>query len=186
MHRLAEDVFAQHRPDRGQTITAACERGPTRALQVEVAEVAARIGQLTEQQRTPIAQARVEPSELMTRVGLCHRRGTGGDEGADQQAQTLGAAQGLRVEPQLGCQRFVEHQQAGIRGRLRLPRHSHLRQIVGEAGAEGDGGCGCHAHAFRGYAATSQPHLGGCTLRPRSGCRRRPAPARPPRTCTPP
>ena len=93
VHRGADDVLAQHRADGGQPVAAAGERRASRALEVQVAQRAVGGAQLAEQQRPAVAQPRGEAAELVARVGLRDRRGSLGDELADQQPQPLGAAQ---------------------------------------------------------------------------------------------
>ncbi len=146
MHRLAEDVLAQHRADRGQAVPAAGERRASRALEVEVAKVAVGIGELPEEQRAPIAETRDEPAELVSGVGLRHRRGTAGYQTADQQAQAIGAPQPGGVEAELDGQRHVQRQQPRVRSLLGLPGNCHLPKLAGEAVVTGDGRCRCDAH----------------------------------------
>ena len=74
VHRLADDVLAQHRTDRGQAVATSCERRTTRTLEVDVAGVAVAVDPLAEQQRAPVAQTRHEPAELMSGIGLRYRR----------------------------------------------------------------------------------------------------------------
>ncbi len=93
VHGLADDVLAQHGPDDGQAVAAPGERGPSRSFEVQVTGTVAGADELAEQQRTAIAQARDIPAELMTGVGLRDGCGAGGDHGAQQQAEAVGAAQ---------------------------------------------------------------------------------------------
>ena len=82
VHRLADDVLAQHRADRGQAVAAARERRGARTLQVQVANGPVRADELAEQQCASVAQARDEAAELVPGVGLRHRRGTVGHRDA--------------------------------------------------------------------------------------------------------
>ena len=127
VHRLTHDVLAQHRTDRGQTVTAARERRGPRALEVDVAKAAFTVDDLSEQEGAPVAQTRRVLAELVAGVGLRHRSGTAGYQVADQQAQAIEAPQEGGVEAQLGGQRFVEHQQSRVENLLRLPGQGHLR-----------------------------------------------------------
>ena len=127
VHRLAHDVLAQHRTDRGQTVAAARERRGPRALEVDVAKAAVTVDDLSEQEGPPVAQTRRVLAELVAGVGLRHRSGPAGYQVADQQAQAIEAAQEGGVEAQLGGQRLVEHQQSRVENLLRLPGQGHLR-----------------------------------------------------------
>ncbi len=102
VHGRADDVLAQHRADRSQAVAAARERRAPGALEVEVAKMTIGVDDLTQQKCAPVAQTRGEPPELVPGVGLRHRSGTAGDEVADQQAQTIGAAQRGRIEAEFG------------------------------------------------------------------------------------
>ena len=150
VHRLADDVLAQHRTDRGQTVAAAGERRAPGALEVEVAERAVGVHELAEQERAPVAETRDEPAELVPGVGLRHRGRTLGDVGADQQPQALGAAQPGGVEAQLGGQRLVEREQPRVGGLLGLPGDRQLRELAGETVPEADGRWQRDAHALDG------------------------------------
>ena len=153
VHRLADDVLAQHRADRGQAVAAARERRAPGALEVQVAKVAVGVDELAEQQRAPVAQTRGEPAELVPGVGLRHRGGAAGDEVADQQPQAVGAAQPGRVEAELGGQRLVEHEQPRVGSLLGLPGNGHLRKLAGEAVVEGDGRMAVRCSRHRDYVA---------------------------------
>ena len=74
VHRLADHVLAQHRPDGGLAVAAARERRATRALQVQVATAAVGVEHLAEQQRPAVAEPGRVPTELMAGVGLRDRR----------------------------------------------------------------------------------------------------------------
>ncbi len=124
---------------------------------MEVAEPPVGADDLAEEECAAVAETRDVPAELMPGVGLRHRTGTGRDEGADQQAQTVGAAQPVRVEAELLGQRCVEHQQPGVGGLLGLPGERHLPELAGEAVVEDDDGCGGDAHALE---ATWAPRPG--------------------------
>src|SRR5271165_7479843 len=69
MHRFADEIFAQDRPQRGAAVAAPRERRPARALQLEVAPLAATVQDLAEEDRAAIAKLRNETPELMPGVG---------------------------------------------------------------------------------------------------------------------
>ena len=100
MHRLADDVLAQHRPHRRQAVTAARERRRPGALQVDVAQAPVVVDELAEQQRASVAQPGDEAAELMPGVGLGHRDCGAGDQVANQEAQPVGTPQpgGVQAE----------------------------------------------------------------------------------------
>ena len=60
MHGLADEVLAQHRPERGATIAAAREGRQARALELDVAQDAIASFELAEQDRAPVTQLRHE------------------------------------------------------------------------------------------------------------------------------
>ena len=101
VHRLADDVFAQHRPDDGQAVTAARERRGPGTLEMDVANAPVGVDELAEQQRAPVAQPRDEAAELMPGVCLGYRSGAAGHQGADQEPQTVGTPQPSSVEAEL-------------------------------------------------------------------------------------
>ncbi|CAB4889968.1 unannotated protein [freshwater metagenome] len=73
VHGFADDVLAQHRPERCLAVAAARERRAARPLQVHIAALALRVGQFAQQQRAAIAQTRRVATELVPCVGLCDR-----------------------------------------------------------------------------------------------------------------
>ena len=146
VHRLADDVLAQHRTDRGQAVATSCERRTTRTLQVDVAGEAIAVDLLAEQQRAPVAQTRHEPAELMSGIGLRYRDGAIRNEIAGQEAHTVGTVQPRGVEAQVGGQRLVQHEQPWVGNRFGLPADGHLRQFTREAAIQRDGGVRCDAH----------------------------------------
>jgi hypothetical protein len=146
VHRLADDVLAQHRSDGGQAVAPSRERSAPGTLQVQISQPAVGVDDLAEEEGAAVAESRCVAAELVTGVGLRHRGGAVGDEVADQQAQALGGLQRVAVQTELGGQRFVEDQQLWV-WRLRgLPGHSHLRELPRETVAEDDSRWGCDAH----------------------------------------
>jgi hypothetical protein len=148
VHRLADDVLAQHRADGGQPVTAARQRRATGPLEVEVAQPAVGVPQLAQQQGTAVTEA-VEAAELVPGVGLRHRSGALRHRGADEQAHAVGAPQPVRVEPEADRQRFVEHQQPGVRRLLGLPGHGQLGELAREQVVQEHGRCRGDAHDSR-------------------------------------
>ena len=152
VHRLADDVLAQHRADRGQAVAAARERRAPGALEVQVAEAAVGVDELAEQQRAAVA----EPRGRSRRTGARRRPAPPGVAPSGTAVPTssrtpVGAAQPGGVEAELGGQRLVEHEQPRVGGLLGLPGDGQLRQLAGEAVAEGDGRMPVRRSRSRGY-----------------------------------
>lgn len=61
VHRLADDVFAQHRSDGRQAVPAPGERCGSGAFQVDVAQPPVCVDELAEEQRAPVAQSGTKP-----------------------------------------------------------------------------------------------------------------------------
>ncbi len=156
MHRLADDVLAQHRPHRRQAVAAASERRRARTLQVDVAEPAVGVGELTQQQRAAVAQLRDVAAELVAGIRLGDGRCAVGNVVADQEAQSVGALQPGRIEAQLAGQRYVERQQPRVGKGLGLPTDGHLGQIAREAVLQSNGGIRCDAHPAQRTGGTGR------------------------------
>ena len=146
MHRLADHVFAQHRADGGKPIAAPGERGGSRPLEVQIAPRPARSDEFAEQQRTPVAESGAVPTELVSGVGLRHRRGPVGHEIAQKESQAVRASQPRRIEAQFGGKRLVECKQLRLGGVGGLPRNGQFRQFACEAAIEDDGSFWRNAH----------------------------------------
>ena len=87
VHRLADDVFPQHRPERGAAVAAARETRLARALSAGCHAFAGRRDLFAEQDRAAVAERR-EVAELMTGIRLRDRpRAVGqGVAGEDRRA----------------------------------------------------------------------------------------------------
>ena len=72
VHRLADDVFPQHRPERGAPVTPAREPRLPRPFQLDVQAIAGRRDLLAEQDRTAVAESG-EVAELVAGVRLRDR-----------------------------------------------------------------------------------------------------------------
>ena len=138
-HRLADDVLPQHRTDNGQAVPAAGEGRPSAALQMQIAQVSGRVDEFTEQQRPAVTQPRRVVAELVPGVGLRDRGRITGDGRAEQQVQSVRAAQPVGVDAEFDGQRLVQHQQVRRRGRGGLRRQCHLAEFAGETTGQGDG-----------------------------------------------
>ena len=146
VHRLADHVLAQHRPDHGLTVPAARERRAAGALEVQVAPLTAGVDELAQQQRPAVPQPRRVAAELVAGVRLRDGLGAGGERVTDQHPDAVVGAQRLGVGAELGRQVVVERQQPG-RGRLgRLPRHVETLELAHEGVVEREQGWGGDAH----------------------------------------
>ena len=106
---------------------------------MQVATATVGIGQFTQQERTAVTQSRGVKAELVTGIGLGHRRRPLRDQSAGQQPQTVGAPQPVGVQAQFCGQRLVERQQPRVGGLRRLPGNCQLGEFRGEAGVQREG-----------------------------------------------
>ena len=130
VHRLADDVLAQHRAESGAAVAAAGKRRAPGALELDVAALVVRGELLAEQHRAAVAEhGRV--AELVAGVGLGQRLAAGQRPVAAQQGGAGVAVQGFGVEPQLRRELAVEQQQLRRPHRLRV---TERKQGLGQAG----------------------------------------------------
>ena len=111
-HRLADDVFAQHRTQRRTAIAAARERRGPRTLELDVAPHARAIDHLAQQDGAAIAELRHEVAELVAGIGERDRLGAGGEAVAGQDLDGLRRRQHVGIEAELAGQRLVDLDQA--------------------------------------------------------------------------
>ncbi len=128
-HRLADDVFAQHRAQRGAAIAAARERRRAGPLELDVAADAVGVDDFTEQDGAAVPELGHEMAELVAGIGHCDRIGAVGDALAGQDLGTLGAVEQVGIESEVDRQRPVQPDQprGGDRGR-RHPGKKTCRQ----------------------------------------------------------
>jgi len=91
---------------------------------VDVAQVAARVGDLTEQECAPVTEARGVAAELVPGVDLRNGCRTAGHQVAYQQPKAVGAPEPGRVEAEFGGQWLVEHEQPRVVSLLSPPGNS--------------------------------------------------------------
>ena len=91
VHRLADDVFAEHRPERRQAIAIPRKRRPPGALQLDVEPRARGRKLLAEEDRPAVAEHR-EVAVLVARIGLGDRLGPRGQDlaGEDRRGGCVG------------------------------------------------------------------------------------------------
>ena len=138
VHRLADQVLAQHRSDRGLAVSAAGEGGPARSFEVDIAATTPCIDDLAEQQRAAIAEARRVASELVAGVGHRKRRRALGHRIADQHVDAVARGQGLGIEAELGRQRGVQDQDLRSRDGRGAPGLVETREVAGIAVVEAE------------------------------------------------
>ena len=110
-HRLADDVFAQHRTERGAAIAAARKRRRARALELDVAADAVGVDDFAEQDGAAVAELRHEMAELVAGIGHRDRVGAVGQPFAGEDFGAFRARQQLRIEPEMDGERPVQFDQ---------------------------------------------------------------------------
>ena len=104
-HGLADDVFAQHRSERGAAVAAARKRRRAGALELDVAADAVRVDDFAEQNGAAIAQLGHKMPELVAGIGHRDRVGALRDALAGENLGAFRAIEQVRIEPQLDGQR---------------------------------------------------------------------------------
>ena len=118
VHRLADDVFAQHRPERGAAVAAARESRLPRPFQLDVQAIAGRRDLLAEQDGAAVAEGG-EVAELVTGIRLRDRPRAVGQGIARENRGAFRALERLRIEPEHRRQRPVEGDEARLADRRR-------------------------------------------------------------------
>ena len=129
VHRLADEVLAQHRAERGAPVQAAGVRRRTRALEVEVTRRPITVDELPEQQRPAVAEAAGEAAELVPGVGLGDCGRALGQAVAGEGGDARRAAQHLHVETELNRQGLVQHHEPRVRQWRRAPGRREPFQV---------------------------------------------------------
>ena len=128
VHGLAQDVLPQDRPEPGPAVTPPGEGRAAGTLELDVEALARRVQDLAQENRPAIAEPWHEAAELVTGVG--HGQGVRPRRHlvAREHGQTLGRAQGLRVQAELIGKGLVELDEPGLWDRnRRLPGEEALR-----------------------------------------------------------
>ena len=77
MHRLADHVLAQHRPNSSLAVAAASEWRAARTFEMQIANTTIGCGEFAQQQRASVAESRRVVTELMAGIRLRNRTRTG-------------------------------------------------------------------------------------------------------------
>ena len=138
-HRLADDVFAQHRAQRRAAVATARERRRARALELDVAPHAGAIDHLAQQDGATVAELRHEVAELMAGIGECDRLRADGNAVAGQDFYCLRRREHLGIEAELPGQRLIDLDQprGGDRRRIELRIEAFRQPRVAVVEAEG-------------------------------------------------
>ena len=106
MHRFANEIFAQDRPQCGAAVSAPRERRSSRALQLDIAPLAVAVQNLAKEDCAAVAKLRNEIAELMPGVGhrdrLCARR----HDVAGKHGRQLVRFEPSRIDRQFRGERF--------------------------------------------------------------------------------
>ena len=116
-HRLGNQIFPQHRPDRRLAIAAARKRRPARPFQLQIPAPPVRAQKLAQQMRPPVAKLRRKPAELMPGIGQRHRLGPRRHLGPGKPRRSLAVGQ---VQPKVPRQIAVERQKPRRRRNRRV------------------------------------------------------------------
>src|SRR5688572_26041465 len=115
MHRLADEVFAQHGPERRAAIAIAREGCASRALELDVTSHAVAPHPFTQQDGATITELRHEATELMTGVRLGDGVGVVRRLITREQSRAF-SFERARIEAEFFGQTRVEHDQPRIAG----------------------------------------------------------------------
>ena len=138
MHRLADQVFAQHRPEHRLAVANARERRAPGPLEMDIAPAARPVDHLADQQRAAIAELGREATELVPGIGHGERRGTPRAFGTGEDRCPGLRIQRARVEPELRRQRPVQPQHSRCRNPGAPPRHVEAFEVAGIAVVEAE------------------------------------------------
>ncbi len=143
MHRLADDVFAQDRPERGAAVAAAGERGRAGTLQLDVAAHAVAVDDFAEQDGTAVAELGNKVAELVARIGHRDRVGAIRQALSGKDFRPFRGLQNVGIEPEVNRKRPVQLDQPGRgdRGRRdagkKVCRQRRIGVLEGEMNCHG-------------------------------------------------
>ena len=139
VHRLRDDVFAQHRPERGAPIPTAREGGGPRALELDVPPRPVPPDHLAQQDGAAIAELGDEIAELVAGIGLGEGLRALGHRIAREHRDAFGGGQPGGVEAELLGQRMVQPDQlrcldwGGRQARVEAVRQAGVAVVEGDA-----------------------------------------------------
>ncbi len=137
-HRLADDIFAQHRPERRAPVATPRKGRLARSLQLDVAPRSVAVDHLAEQDRPAVAKLRHEGAELVPGIGHGKRLGASGHTVSGEDLGTFALEHG-DVGPEFLGERLVELDQPGLRDGRRLDARKELLRQPRIAVVEGKG-----------------------------------------------
>src|SRR6202040_916574 len=112
-HRLADDVFAQDRPERRASVAPPGKRRRARPLELDVAAHAVAIDHLAEKNGTSVTELRYESPELVAGVSHGKRLASLGHSVARENLNTLRCGKLSRIEPEMPGEFLVQPNQTG-------------------------------------------------------------------------
>src|ERR1700733_775529 len=107
-HRLADDVFAQHRPERRASVAPPGKRRGARPLELDVAAHAVAIDHLAEKNGTTVTELRYESPELVTGISHGERLASLGHPVARKNLHPLRGGKLFRIEPEMPGEFLVQ------------------------------------------------------------------------------
>ena len=107
-HRLADDVFAQDRPERRASVAPPGKRRWARPLKLDVAAHAVAIDHLTEKNGTSVTELRYESPEMVAPISHGERLASLGYPVACEDLHTLWCGKLSRIEPEMPGEFLVQ------------------------------------------------------------------------------
>ena len=128
-HRLADDVFAQDRPERGTAVAIPGKRRGTGALELDVAADAVGVDKLAQKNCASVTELRHEMPELVAGISHGEWLASLGHRLPARIATPSGVASCTGIEPEMPGERFVQPHQTGRSDRGgRKPRKKSVGQ----------------------------------------------------------
>ena len=123
VHRFADQIFTQHRPECRPAVAGARKGSGTRAFELNVATTSVAVDHLAEEQRPPVAKLGHEAPELVAGVRLGQRRRSLGYLIARKDPRAFLGIESTGIQPQFFSQLTVELDQPRPRDWRRFPGH---------------------------------------------------------------